>query len=263
MIIGTLLGLTILPVFLLMLFIYFQDKYQKEPIKKLVKAFFGGMLAIAFTYAIVFIIDITLGKIPPLANTVFYQAFVEAGIPEELSKFLIFMIFIWRDKDFDEYFDGIVYACFIGLGFACLENIMYVLSASIESLAGGFITSFFRALLSVPGHFLFGVILGYFLSMAKFRPEKKALYIMMGLGLAMLAHGMFDWLLMVTEGLSTGLTLLVYALFILGDAGLWIYSVSLIRRQQKNSLQQQLEAQAATVDNATVTSDPANGSSTF
>lgn len=262
MIFGTLIGLTILPVFLLMLFIYKQDKYQKEPIKKLVKAFFGGMLAIAFTFALVFIIDITLGK-TALADTVFYQAFVEAGIPEELSKFLIFMIFVWRDKDFDEYFDGIVYACFIGLGFACVENIMYVFGATVQSLAGGFVTSFFRALLSVPGHFLFGVILGYFLSMAKFRPQKRALYILLGLGLAMLGHGMFDWLLMVTEGLGTGLTLLVYALFIIGDAGLWIYSVNLIRRQQRNSLQQQLEAQAATVDSETVASDPANGNGTL
>ena len=249
MIIGTLLGLTILPVFLLMLFIYKQDKYQKEPIKKLVKAFFGGTLAIAFTFALDFFIELTLGRIPALANTVFYSAFVEAGIPEEISKFLIFMIFIWRDKDFDEYFDGIVYACFIGLGFACLENIMYVYSATVESLAGGFVTSFFRALLSVPGHFLFGVILGYFLSMAKFKPQKKALYILTGLGLAMLAHGLFDWLLMVTEGLSTGLTILVYAFFILGDVGLWFFAVSLIRRQQENSRLQQIENESAISDN--------------
>ena len=231
-----------MPVFLLMLFIYFQDKYQKEPIKTLVKAFFGGMLAIAFTLTLDFIIDLTIGRLPGLADTVFYSAFLGAGIPEELCKFLVFMIFIWRDKNFDEYFDGIVYASFIGLGFACLENIMYVFDASMISLAGGFATSFMRALLSVPGHFLFGVILGYFLSMAKFKPEKKGRYIWTGLLLAMFAHGMFDWLLMVTDGLSNGMALIVYALFIIGDIGLWFYAIRLIRRQQENSRLQAIEA---------------------
>ena len=244
-----LLGFTLLPVFLLMLFIYFQDKYQKEPIKTLVKAFFGGMLAIAFVTAVVFFIDLTLGRIPVLSNTVFYAAFLTAGIPEELCKFLIFMIFIWRDKNFDEYFDGIVYACFIGLGFACLENIMYVFGASMYSIWDGFATSFLRALLSVPGHFLFGVILGYFLSMAKFKPEKKAKYIWTGLLLAMLAHGLFDWLLMVTDYLSTGLTILVYTFFIIGDVGLWFCAIHLIRRQQENSRLQQIEAESADTEN--------------
>ena len=78
MIIGTLLGLTIMPVFLLMLFIYFQDKYQKEPIKTLVKAFFGGMLAIAFTLVLDFFIGLTFGRVPILSDTVFYDAFLSA-----------------------------------------------------------------------------------------------------------------------------------------------------------------------------------------
>ena len=244
-----LLGLTLLPVFLLMLFVYFQDKYQKEPIKTLLKAFFAGMLAIVFTMVLDFLIDLTLGNIPVLSNTVFYDAFLTAGIPEELSKFLIFMIFIWRDKNFDEYFDGIVYACFISLGFACLENIMYVFDATIISLAGGFITSILRAVLSVPGHFLFGVILGYFLSMAKFHPEKRGRYIWTGLLLAILAHGLFDWLLMVADSLSTGMMLVVYAFFIIGDIGLWLCGIRLIRKQQHNSLQQKNEAEATFTEN--------------
>ena len=250
MIVGSIiLGLTLLPVFLLMMLIYFQDKYQKEPIKTLLKAFFAGMLAIVFTMGLDFLIELTLGNIPVLSDTVFYAAFLTAGIPEELSKFLIFMIFIWRDKNFDEYFDGIVYACFISLGFACLENIMYVFDATVISVAGGFVTSILRAVLSVPGHFLFGVILGYFLSMAKFRPEKKGKYIITGLLLAMLSHGLFDWLLMITDQLSTGLTILVYAFFILGDVGLWFYAVSLIRRQQENSRLQQIETESAISNN--------------
>ena len=114
-----------------------------------------------------------------ITKTVFFSAFLEAGMPEEFCKFVIFMLFIWRDKNFDEYFDGIVYATFIGLGFACVENIEYVFSY-------GFQTGVVRALLSVPGHFLFGVLMGYFLSMAKFHPEKRGTYLMSGLLLAKL-----------------------------------------------------------------------------
>ena len=120
-----LFGIAILPVIILMVYIYHQDKYQKEPIKTLAKAFIGGMIAIALDILIVTGIQYLAGD-SAITKTVFFSAFLEAGIPEEFSKFLIFMLFIWRDKNFDEYFDGIVYATFIGLGFACVENIEYV-----------------------------------------------------------------------------------------------------------------------------------------
>ena len=229
-----LFAIAILPVILLMIFIYCQDKYQKEPIKSLVKAFIGGVIAIPLDILIVTGIDAALGG-TALANTVFFSAFLEAGIPEELSKFLIFMIFIWHDKNFDEYFDGIVYASFIGLGFACVENIEYVFNY-------GFQTGVVRALLSVPGHFLFGVLMGYFLSLAKFHPEKRATYLISGLLLAMLAHGLFDWLLMVANVLPL-VGSIIYIVFIWGDIKLWKLGLKYINKQQENS-RKQAEANA-------------------
>ena len=201
-----LFGIAILPVIILMVYIYHQDKYQKEPIKTLAKAFIGGMIAIALDILIVTGIQYLAGD-SAITKTVFFSAFLEAGIPEEFSKFLIFMLFIWRDKNFDEYFDGIVYATFIGLGFACVENIEYVFMF-------GFGTGVVRALLSVPGHFLFGVVMGYFLSMAKFHPEKRGTYLISGLLLAMIAHGLFDWLLMVSSALGAGLGSILYFVFL-------------------------------------------------
>ena len=229
-----LFGIAILPVIVLMIFIYRQDKYQKEPLGSLAKAFFGGMIAIQLDILIVTIVDSILGN-TWLANTVFFSAFMEAGIPEELSKFIIFMIFIWRDKNFDEYFDGIVYASFIGLGFACIENIEYVFSF-------GFSTGVVRALISVPGHFLFGVLLGYFLSMAKFHPEKRGTYIWTGLLAAMTAHGLFDWLLMVTQYLNPLIGTLIYFVFLWGDIKLWKIGLKYINKQQENSRRQAKEA---------------------
>ena len=229
-----LFAIAILPVVLLMVFIYRQDKYQKEPIKSLIKAFVGGIISISVDIIIVSLIDLAWGN-SILANTVFFSSFMEAGIPEELSKFLIFMIFIWRDKNFDEYFDGIVYATFIGLGFACVENIEYVFSY-------GFGTGVVRALISVPGHFLFGVVMGYFLSLAKFHPEKRGTYLLSGLLLAMLAHGLFDWLLMVTEYLDPAIGGIIYIVFIWGDIKLWKLGLRYIKKQQENSRLQSQEA---------------------
>ena len=234
-----LLFLSVLPAALLIIFIYRQDKYQKEPFKSLCKAFFGGMLAVVFTIVTVRIIDYTIGLIPYLNQTVFYDSFITAGIPEELCKFLIFMIFIWNDKNFDEYFDGIVYASFISLGFATVENIMYV-------MPGGIGTGIVRALISVPGHFLFGVILGYFLSMAKFNSEKKGRYIIIGLLIAMAAHGLFDWLLMFSDRMGGALSSFIYTFFIAGDVMLWRLGIRLIKKHQNNSL---MQAQEVTTEN--------------
>ena len=234
-----LLFLSVLPAALLIIFIYRQDKYQKEPFKSLCKAFFGGMLAVVFTIVTVRIIDYTIGLIPYLNQTVFYDSFITAGIPEELCKFLIFMIFIWNDKNFDEYFDGIVYASFISLGFATVENIMYV-------MPGGIGTGIVRALISVPAHFLFGVILGYFLSLAKFNSDKKGRYIIIGLLIAMAAHGLFDWLLMFSDRIGGALSSFIYTFFIAGDVMLWRLGIRLIKKHQNNSL---IQAQEIATEN--------------
>ncbi len=242
-----LLSIAILPVAGLLLFIYFQDKYEKEPIKSLLKAFFGGMLAIVFDIVLVTTIEYSIGLIPILSDTVFYDSFLTAAIPEELCKFLIFMIFIWHDKNFNEYFDGIVYATFIGLGFACVENIEYVFMY-------GFGAGVSRALFAVPGHFLFGVLMGYFLSLAKFTPEKRKHYIFLGLLFAMVAHGLYDWLLMFVDRLSYMgsdfaylVSGIVYQAFLAGDVLLWIFGMKLVRKHQRNTLQQ-TEENAETVE---------------
>lgn len=233
-----LLSIAILPVAGLLIFIYFQDKYQKEPIKSLLKAFFGGWLAVVMDIGLVTTIEYSIGLFPILPDTVFYDSFLTAAIPEELCKFLIFMIFIWRDKNFDEYFDGIVYATFIGLGFACIENIEYVFMY-------GFGAGVSRALFAVPGHFLFGVLMGYFLSLAKFTPEKRKKNIFLGLLFAIIAHGLYDWLLMFVDRLSSMgsdfayvVSGIVYQAFLAGDVLLWIFGMKLVRKHQRNSRQQ-------------------------
>ncbi|MDD4141247.1 MAG: PrsW family glutamic-type intramembrane protease [Bacteroidales bacterium] len=192
-----LLAISVLPVILLLIFIYRKDKFEKEPVRLLTKAFFFGILAVLAVLALPI----------PTANTgsVFFDAlwtaFLNAAIPEELMKFLFLYLCIWINKEFDEYFDGIVYAVFLSLGFACVENIMYVFSS--PDFAASIHTGIVRALLSVPAHFLFAVIMGYYFSLARFQPDHRVKYLWYSLLGAILAHGTFDFCLFFSENLKT------------------------------------------------------------
>ena len=226
------LALAILPVIILASYIYKKDKYEKEPLSMLLKAFFLGILAIPLDILVVgFINNLWVG------GTVFYQAFWEAGIPEEFCKWILFMLVIWRNKNFNEFFDDIVYACFIGLGFACIENIMYVFGT--ESFGDAFQTGVMRALLSVPGHFLFAVIMGYFLGLAKFRPEQRQKYLILSYVCPVIAHGLFDYLLMLSEALSESnmeiLGALLFVFFLYLDLKMWKIGVKQIEKMQERS----------------------------
>jgi len=196
----------------------------------LMLAFFLGILAIPMDLLVVGIINSLW-----VSNSVFYSAFWEAGIPEEFCKWALFMLVIWRNKNFNEFFDGIVYACFIGLGFACIENLMYLFSS--ESFGVAFHTGVMRALLSVPGHFLFAVIMGYFLGMAKFKPEKRSKYLILSYVCPMIAHGIFDYLLMLssafTEANMAGMGTLLYLLFIYLDVKMWKIGLKQISKMQE------------------------------
>ena len=224
--------LAILPVIVLASYIYKKDKYEKEPLSMLILAFFLGMLAIPMDLVVVGIIN---AMIP--GGTVFYQAFFEAGIPEEFCKWALFMLVIWRNKNFDEFFDGIVYACFIGLGFACIENMMYVFDS--ESYSTALHTGVVRALLSVPGHFLFAVIMGYFLGMAKFRPQQRGKYLILSYVCPVIAHGIFDYLLMLSSALTENNMELIgaslFLIFLYLDVKMWKIGVRQIAKMQEQT----------------------------
>ena len=224
--------LAILPVIVLSAYIYHKDKYEKEPFSMLLLAFFLGILAIPMDLIIVGIVNLMWQS-----NTVFYSAFCEAGIPEEFCKWALFMLVIWRNRNFNEFFDGIVYATFISLGFACIENIMYVFGT--ESFGEAVHTGVLRALLSVPGHFLFAVIMGYFLGMAKFKPNERSKYLLLSMLCPMLAHGLFDYLIMLSSALTENNMELIgaalYFIFIYFDIKMWKIGIKQIAKMQERS----------------------------
>ena len=205
-----LLALAILPVIVLATYIYVKDRFQREPLPLLLLALFCGALT---TIPILFV-ERFLQSVSPYEGLqgALYTAFVVAGCTEEAFKLLALYLLIWRNRHFDEYFDGIVYAVFVSLGFAGVENIMYV-------FGGGVGTGILRALLSVPAHFLFAVVMGYFFALAKFYKNRRWNMLMAFL-VPMLLHGIFDGLLMVADvsELLQGVCLVGFIIF---DIILW------------------------------------------
>lgn len=196
------------PAAVLLYYIFSRDSAQKEPVKLVVKgAAYGalsGILVLAF-HTVAGFLKIA-PTFPETALGQFLHAFLDAGIPEECAKLLMLWLLLRRNKYFDEYADGVVYAASVGLGFAALENVIYLFS-SVGALTTVAVS---RALISVPGHFFFAVTMGYFYSLASFRSGRlRTRYLVLALVVPVLFHGLFDAVLMIAsveEALALALT---------------------------------------------------------
>jgi RsiW-degrading membrane proteinase PrsW (M82 family) len=211
------------PVLTIIIYIYFHDKYEKEPVGLLIANFlFGAIVSII----IVTVLYLITGRFIPITDEYsiwqqFIQAFVVVALSEEFSKYVIVKYFAQPKKAFNEPYDGIIYAVMVSMGFACTENIMYVLQ-------GGYETAIMRAFTAVPAHATFGVLMGYFMGLAKFSNNRIKLN-MAGLFLAVLFHGAYDFFLFIRfiPGISIGAFISLIIAVIL--------SRKAIRRHQDNS----------------------------
>lgn len=182
----------LLPAFLLWLYIWKKDP-QKEPTSWLMKAVLMGV-AICIPVAIVEMgIEAILFGLDGGPSTLFgttTMAFGMAALPEECAKLLALWLILRKNPHFDEHFDGIVYAVCIGLGFAALENIIYLFN--IDEWVSVAIT---RALLAVPGHYAFAVLMGYYYSVYHFVDHSRKIAACILL-VPVAAHGVYDALAM-------------------------------------------------------------------
>lgn len=182
----TLLGLAMAPGAAIVLYIYLKDKHEREPLSLLLVSFFYGVVSIAVTLVISWPVNALLILREHDLVHEFYDAFFKVAFVEELSKFLFVRFILFPNKNFNEPFDGIVYAVMVSMGFATLENIMYVFSY-------GFETGILRMFTAVPAHATFGVLMGFFLGKAKFSHTKKLYYSLVGLIAATFFHGAYDY----------------------------------------------------------------------
>lgn len=228
----------IAPAVVLGYYIYQKDKLKQEPPKELLKAFGLGVLSVF----------VSLGISLPLKYLGFYTnephafwegvcaAFCGAAIPEEIAKFLMFWLVVRKNRWFDEKMDGVVYASCVALGFAALENILYLASNFDAWVSVGIA----RALLSVPGHFFFGILMGYYYSLVRFSVSPSMKNKCMVLLAPILAHGIYNSLLF-TMDIVPSLSLVLMVVFLFG--------VNKLRKIAVKKAEQHLMADASRIDN--------------
>jgi RsiW-degrading membrane proteinase PrsW (M82 family) len=184
-----LLALAIAPGIVICLFIYFKDKYNREPLGLMLLSFFMGMLAII--PAIIIQLALTKPVNQLMGEGVLYTAvfaFLIVGLSEEASKFLVIRYVPYRRRAFDDPFDGIIYSVMAGMGFATLENIGYVLEHGLG-------TGIMRMFLSVPAHGTFAVLMGYHIGLARFDAANKRKHMILAIFWPVLFHGTYDFFL--------------------------------------------------------------------
>jgi RsiW-degrading membrane proteinase PrsW (M82 family) len=168
------------------------DRARPEPrgLRRKV-AIFGG-LSVLPVLGLVALLGAIVGDAAPRPGTyeeAFYTAFAQAAAPEELCKIAVVYWVVWRRPEFDERMDGIVYAARAGLGFALVENVVYLLDQ--KELGGLLVTWVLRALLAIPGHALWTGIMGYFVARRRF--DHAGPGIVGGYLLAVFLHGTYDF----------------------------------------------------------------------
>ncbi|MEY4628705.1 MAG: hypothetical protein RLZZ595_1031 [Bacteroidota bacterium] len=187
------LMLAIAPGVAISAYIIFKDEYNREPRKHLVISFLLGILSIFPAMLLEF--PLTL-----LENKAFIQtaignatkAYLMVALPEELCKYFMLKRYAYRQPEYDEPFDGIVYAVMVGMGFATAENIIYVYQYGVA-------TGIVRMFLAVPAHATFAIIMGYFMGKARFSPDRETFLLAAGLFWSVVFHGSYDFFLFLKD----------------------------------------------------------------
>jgi len=182
----------ITPGLALALIFYLVDRHDREPLHMLLKVFIFGAIYVIPTILIENFL-LLFNRFGGLLG-VAYTAFIVAGLTEEYMKREVVIKYVYANPVFNEKLDGIVYCVMSALGFATIENIMYVVFAFSDVEAVGY----YRAVVSVPAHMLFAVTMGYYLSLAKFAltPGEHWHYYKKSLSVPAIMHGVFDFILM-------------------------------------------------------------------
>ena len=187
----TLLILALSPGLAIIIYMYLEDKHEPEPIGKLAMGFVYGVLSMLLATGITYLIYKNIHFDKNSFGDMAIKAFIIVAVVEEGSKFLFIRGILYRDENFNEPFDGIIYSLMVGMGFALTENIIYVFNGD-----GG--TAIVRMFTAVPAHALFAIIMGYFLGIAQLEHKHSFLYGLAGLVSATLAHGIYDYFLFIS-----------------------------------------------------------------
>lgn len=228
---GVLVILAIIPAVIIIAFIYHKDKAEKEPLRLLVSLFIMGA-TISVIGAIVAQHVMLKGLQEVIAEGTtgynFIMCFFIVALSEEGFKFLVLRLRTWKHKAFNYTFDGIVYAVIVSLGFATLENILYLINDGTYNLA------LMRGLLSVPGHAIDAVFMGLFYGKAKYCQcagdnSGKSKNMFLSLFVPILMHGFYDFCLFNSKNMEG-----IIVLFFVYEAVVTVSALVIIHKSSKN-----------------------------
>lgn len=218
----------LIPPIFLMVFIYRQDKTEREPISLIIQLLVFGALTVV---AAGFIEGIAENVLLPLtglsSGSIAYKLilyFLIVAWSEEGVKHFVLKRITWTNPAFDYTFDAMVYAVAVSLGFAAAENISYVFSF-------GLATALTRAVTAIPGHCIFAIYMGYFFGISRycfthFQPKKSSLYMKLSMIVPILIHGFYDFIISLERPF---ITVLFFAYLIILD----IAAIITVKRFQK------------------------------
>ncbi len=216
--------IAIIPTVLLVRHFYLKDKNKPEPVGLIIKIFAIGILSAIPLIFIEMSVSGLLESIGYHSNNIifsFFQAFIVAGFCEEFMKLLIVMKFVYNSIYFDETMDGIVYTIVASLGFACIENILYVID-------GGLPVALLRGVTAVPLHAVASGIMGYFIGKSKFSDTNSVFLIIKGLMIAIIIHGSYNFVLFISPVYGFMISLLIFPILFLSYRKLQFYIYSAI-----------------------------------
>ena len=219
----------VLPAILLLLYVYSMDKIEPEPLPLVFTLLMLGVLAAVIS---VFLEEIGDGIIRHLASdqtplVITVLTFLMVGAIEEGSKYLMLFLKTWKNRHFNYKFNGIVYAVSVSLGFAIFENISYIFRYGIM-IAGS------RAVLAVPAHVGFSVVMGIMYSYCKFyrnrgRTQTGRMIGWLGWLLPIGLHGLYDTLATLRDTVPT----ILYIVFVVA---MYVIMFFLIKKKKKKDM---------------------------
>jgi RsiW-degrading membrane proteinase PrsW (M82 family) len=205
----------------LVLMIYMLDFSEKEPSRVLVRVFVASILA-TFLFGVG---KTLLYRAYDFQFSQLFTNYVVAGFFEELLKFIVVMIFVWRLKSFNEEVDGIIYYLVVAAGFAVLENVGYSFQFTINPYLYGLrskdMSVYQNALTqivlirAVSGHIFINIASGFFLGLA--RRKKRWWLLIPGFIVSVFLHGSWN------QAAVTGVLQYYLVGFLLLDVLLFVY----------------------------------------
>ncbi|MFC7044480.1 PrsW family intramembrane metalloprotease [Halobacteriaceae archaeon GCM10025711] len=195
--VGIYILLSVVPAFALVVYAWRSDVTSREPVRMLVVTFTLGFLFAGFAAVLNTRFEPVFQSIGFVGFVLFF--YVVVAPVEETVKWLAVRLYAYRRPDFEAVTDGVVYGAAAGLGFATIENSLYITSGYLSALQSGATLANVETLqiaavrtLAGPGHVIYSAFAGYYLGLAKFNRGNRGPIMVKGLLIAALIHATYN-----------------------------------------------------------------------